>query len=83
MVFLGLFVKYAWDNNWVGPTGRVLFGAVFGLGLAGRRRAAACGREYRPLGQGLAGAGLAGLYTSAFAAHAFYDLDPARGRRGC
>ncbi|HEY8150716.1 MAG TPA: hypothetical protein VIK51_17545, partial [Vicinamibacteria bacterium] len=33
VVTLGLFVKIAWDNNWVGPTGRVLFGAVFGLGL--------------------------------------------------
>ena len=32
------------------------------------------GREYRPLGQGLAGAGLAGLYVSAFGAHAFYGL---------
>ncbi len=75
MVFLGLFVKYAWDNNWVGPAGRVLIGAVFGLGLLalGIRL---MGREYRPLGQGLAAAGLAGLYTSAFAAHGFYDLVP-------
>src|SRR5688572_7262698 len=75
MVFLGLFVKYAWDNNWVGPTGRVLIGAVFGLGLLalGIRMMR---REYRPLGQGLAAAGLAGLYTSAFAAHGFYNLVP-------
>jgi uncharacterized membrane protein len=75
MVFLGLFVKYAWDNNWVGPAGRVLMGAVFGLAML------ALGiriirREYRPLGQGLAAAGVAGLYTSAFAAHGFYDLVP-------
>ena len=75
VVTLGLFVKIAWDNNWVGPTGRVLFGAVFGLGLlAGGVRL--MGRRYRPLGQALAGAGLAGLYTSAFAAHAFYHLIP-------
>ena len=75
MVFLGLFVKYAWDNNWVGPAGRVIMGAVFGLGLLalGIR---VIRREYRPLGQGLAAAGLAGLYTSAFAAHGFYDLIP-------
>ena len=80
VVTLGLFVKIAWDNNWVGPTGRVLFGAVFGLGLlaAGVRLLR---REYRPLGQALAGAGLAGLYTSAFAAHAFYHLIP-RGVSG-
>ncbi len=75
VVTLGLFVKLAWDNNWIGPTGRVLSGAVFGLGLLalGVRL---MGREYRPLGQALAGAGLAGLYTSAFAAHAYYHLIP-------
>jgi uncharacterized membrane protein len=75
VVTLGLFVKIAWDNNWVGPTGRVLSGAVFGLGLlAGGVRLMK--RVYRPLGQALAGAGLAGLYTSAFAAHAVYHLIP-------
>jgi uncharacterized membrane protein len=73
VVFLGLFVKYAWENDWVGPTGRVLFGAAMGLALlAGGVRM--MGREYRPLGQGLAGAGLAGLYVSAFGAHGFYGL---------
>jgi hypothetical protein len=75
VVFLGLFVKYAWESNWVGPTGRVLFGAAMGLALvAGGVRL--MGREYRPLGQGLAGAGLAGLYVSAFGAHGFYGLIP-------
>jgi uncharacterized membrane protein len=72
---LGFFVKYAWENEWVGPTGRVLLGcfaslAMFGAGLR------LVGREYRPLGQGLAGAGLAGLYTSVYGAHGFYDLIP-------
>ncbi len=75
MVFLGLFAKYAWDNNWVGPTGRVLIGAAIGIALLalGIRMMR---REYRPLGQGLAAAGLAGLYISAFAAHGLYDLVP-------
>jgi uncharacterized membrane protein len=75
MVFLGLFAKYAWDNNWVGPAGRVLIGAMMGLGLLtlGIRL---MGREYRPLGQGLSSAGLAGLYISAFAAHGLYYLVP-------
>ena len=73
VVFLGLFVKYAWENDWVGPTGRVLSGALMGLALlAGGVRL--LGREYRPLGQGLAGAGLASLYVSAFGAHGFYQL---------
>lgn len=73
VVALGFFVKLAWENDWVGPTGRVLLGALLGVGLvaAGARL---MGREYRPLGQGLAGAGLATLYLSAFGAHAFYGL---------
>ena len=73
VVFVGLFVKYAWENDWIGPAGRVLCGAVFGLTLValGARLLA---REYRPLGQGLAGAGLASLYISAYGAHGFYDL---------
>jgi uncharacterized membrane protein len=75
VVFLGLFVRYAWENDWVGPTGRVLMAAVFSLGLvaAGLRL---LGREYRPLGQGLAAAGFAGLYITAFAAHSVYHLMP-------
>ena len=78
--FLAFFVRYAWENDWVGPTGRVLSGAVFSLGLiAGGLRI--IGREYRPLGQGLAAAGFAGLYITAFAAHAVYGLAASRGRR--
>ena len=75
VVFLGFFVRYAWENDWVGPTGRVLSAAVFSLGLLagglGLMR-----REYRPLGQGLAASGLAGLYVTAFAAHTVYALLP-------
>jgi uncharacterized membrane protein len=74
-VAMAFFVKYAWDNDWVGPTGRVLFGLVVSLGMvaSGLRL---MGKEYRPLGQGLAGAGFAGLYVSTFGAHAFYNLIP-------
>jgi uncharacterized membrane protein len=75
VVALALFVKYAWENDWVGPTGRVAIGIVTGasLVLAGLRMLSG---RYRPLGQGLAGAGLASCYVCTFAAHAFYDLVP-------
>ena len=75
VVFLAFFVRYAWENDWVGPTGRVLSAAVFSLGLLaiGLR---IMGKQYRPLGQGLAAAGFAGLYVTAFAAHAVYGLVP-------
>jgi uncharacterized membrane protein len=80
VAFLGFFVRYAWENNWVGPAGRVFVGAVVSLGLValGLRL---LGRRYRPLGQGLAAAGFAGLYVSAYAAHGVYSLVP-RGLAG-
>jgi len=75
VAFLGLFVRYAWENEWVGPTGRIVFGAVVSIALVatGLRL---MDRELRPLGQGLAAIGLAGLYVCGFGAHAFYDLVP-------
>jgi hypothetical protein len=73
VVFLALFVRYAWENDWVGPVGRVLSGLAFSLGLtvAGLRL---MGRRYRPLGQGLAATGFSGLYVTGWAAHAVYGL---------
>jgi uncharacterized membrane protein len=75
VVFLGLFVKYAWENEWVGPWGRVTSGATLSLMLvlSGLRL---LDREYRPLGQGLAAMGFAGLYLASYGAHAFYALIP-------
>lgn len=80
VVFLGLFVRYAWENDWVGPLGRVLSAALFSLGLLAGGLRTMAGR-YRPLGQGLAAAGLSGLYVTAWAAHAVYALVP-RGVAG-
>jgi len=67
------FVKYAVDNQWLGPTTRVALGIVFGIALLvlGDR---CIRRKMRPLGQGLMGAGLAVLYVSLFAAFAWFDL---------
>src|SRR5262249_10098069 len=73
VVFLALFVKYAWENDWVGPLGRLLLGTAFSLAVlvAGVRLLS---RDLRPLGQGLMAIGLVGLYVSGFGAHAFYGL---------
>jgi uncharacterized membrane protein len=68
-------VKYAWDNDLIPETGRVLLGGTAGVLMmaAGLRL---LGGRYRPVGQGLSGAGLAGLYVSIFGAHGFYNLIP-------
>jgi uncharacterized membrane protein len=71
-----LFLKYAFENQWIGPTGRIVLGVLCGLGFL------AAGdyfvrRMMRPFGQGLIGGGLAILYVSLFAAFQWYHLIPA------
>ena len=72
IIGVGFFLKYAFDNEWIGPTGRVILGIVAGLGLLGgghywRRR-------YPTFAQALSGGGIAILYLSIFAASGIYDL---------
>lgn len=68
----GFFLKYAFDQNWLGPAARIILGVVAGLGLLTgghfwRRR-------YPTFSQALSGGGIALLYLSIFAAFAFFDM---------
>ncbi|HKY03405.1 MAG TPA: DUF2339 domain-containing protein, partial [Blastocatellia bacterium] len=70
---VGFFLKYAFDNEWIGPAGRVSIGLLIGAGfLAGgellRRRG------YTSYAAGLSGGGILILYLSIFAAFSFYQL---------
>ncbi len=69
------FLKHAFENQWLGPTGRVVLGIVAGIVIliAGDH---CLRRRMRPLGQGLIGGGLAILYVSLFASFALYQLLP-------
>ena len=70
---IGFFVKYAFDNDWIDETGRVLIGAAVGLAMvAGGHRIAR--RGYALYGQIVGGGGFAALYISVYAALAFYGL---------
>jgi len=75
---VGFFLKYAFDNNWLSETMRVLIGAAIGAGLllVGRRSHQ---RDFRIFAQGLIGAGIAILYLSAYASFNFYQLVPQEG----
>ena len=66
------FLKLAIDNDWLGPTARVVLGVVVGgaLLIAGEYWR----RKYGPFAQALSGGGIAILYVSIFAAHAMYGL---------
>ena len=72
---IGFFLKYAVENAWIGPTGRVALGVLAGLAMLGAGDAARR-RDYRFLSQGLTGGGVAALYLSIFAAANFYQLIP-------
>lgn len=72
---VGFFLKYAFDNQWIGPWGRVMIGIAIGLGflIAGERLRP----RYHNYAYGLTGGGILILYLSFFGAYRFLELlDP-------
>ena len=69
----GFFVKYAYDNAWVGPQGRIAIGTISGIvaiGLGERFRR----RDWFALFQSLTGCGIGMFYICIFAAFQIYHL---------
>ncbi|RPJ53583.1 MAG: DUF2339 domain-containing protein [Acidobacteria bacterium] len=67
------FLKYAFDNQWIGNTGRVLIGGFSGLALLfGGEHFQTKG--FKLYGQTVAGGGIVVLYLSIYAAFNFYSL---------
>lgn len=69
---VSFFLKYTFDNDWIGPTGRVVIGILSGLALLGLGEKTI--RKYNLYGQVLSGGGIIVLYMSVFAALNFYSL---------
>jgi uncharacterized membrane protein len=69
---ISFFLKYAFDNNWIGETGRVIMGIIAGIVLLGIGEKTI--RKYPAYGQLISGGGIAVLYLSIFAAFNFYHL---------
>ncbi|HEX5706354.1 MAG TPA: DUF2339 domain-containing protein [Pyrinomonadaceae bacterium] len=70
---VAFFLKYAFDNQWVGPGARVALGGAGGLAIllaADRLRA----RGLRSYAYVIAGGGILILYLSVYAAFGFYRL---------
>jgi uncharacterized membrane protein len=73
IVGVGFFLKYAYDNNLIGPLGRVVIAAVSGLialavGETTRRRG------YEVVAKVVTALGFAILYAAVFSAYRFYAL---------
>ncbi len=75
LIGVALFLKYAFDNNWIGPTGRVALGIIAGLAMIGvgqKLRA-----KYLNYSDIVMGCGIGILYLSIYASYGFYHLvDP-------
>jgi uncharacterized membrane protein len=73
MFAVGFFLKYAYEQHWIGPLGRVLIAGFSGLvalaiGELTRRRG------YDIAAKGVTALGFAILYATVFAAHRWYGL---------
>jgi uncharacterized membrane protein len=66
------FLKFAFDNNWLGPLARVILGIVAGLVMVGGGYYWRV--KYPTLAQAITGGGIALLYLSIFAAFALFDM---------
>lgn len=66
------FLRLAFENNWIGETGRVLMGLVGGLILLGAGEYTA--RRIPRWSQPVTGGGISILYLSIYAAFGFYQL---------
>jgi uncharacterized membrane protein len=74
MVFgVGYFLKYSFEQGWIGPEGRVAMAYLWGIAflVAGDRFRA---KNLERFGLSLVGGGIAVLYFSAFAAFQLYHL---------
>jgi uncharacterized membrane protein len=75
LIGVGFFLKYAFDNGWIGPSGRVAIGLLSGIALV-YGGDVLFRREQRYYAQALAGLGAAILYLSLWAAGSYFHLLP-------
>ena len=76
LVGVSYFLKYAFENNWIGPAGRVAIGLLAGIGLlvwSERFRT----RGHQLFSYSLKAIGIGTLYLSLWGAYQVYHLIPA------
>ena len=75
LVGTAFFLKYAFDNNWIGPLGRVTIGLLAGTALIVYSQWL-FKKTYVYFAEGVAGLGAGVLFLSLYAAWNFYHLIP-------
>lgn len=71
IIAVAYFLKYAFDNAWIGPTGQVALGILFGSALLVFAHWL-LGRGYLYFSEGIDGLGASVLYLSLWAACSYY-----------
>ena len=75
LIGISYFLKFAFDNNWIGPAGRVAIGLLAGIAVivwSERFRA----KGYKAFSYSLKAVGIGTLYLSLWAAFQVYSLIP-------
>ncbi|HEY6357356.1 MAG TPA: DUF2339 domain-containing protein, partial [Vicinamibacterales bacterium] len=75
LIGTAFFLKYAFDNNWIGPLGRVTIGLLAGTALVVYSQWL-FKKTYVYFSEGVAGLGAGILFLSLYAAWSFYHLIP-------
>jgi uncharacterized membrane protein len=71
---ISFFLRWSFESNLIGPGARVILGFVAGVALLAGGLLLHRRRDVPYLSEGLSGGGLAALYLSLYAAHAFYGF---------
>lgn len=71
---VSFFLKYAFDNDWIGVTGRVILGFFVGLGFLVAGEVLRQKPPYKQYSLYISGGGLAMLYLTIFAGTYFYQI---------
>ena len=74
IITVGLLLRWTFENNIIGPVGRVVLGLATGVALLLSGLALRSRRRLPFLAEGLSGGGLAILYLSLYAANTIYGL---------
>jgi uncharacterized membrane protein len=75
LIGISYFLKFAFDNNWIGPAGRVSIGLLCGIGIVVWSEAFRA-RGYKAFSYSLKAVGIGALYLSLWAAFQVYQLIP-------